>query len=293
MADTPFHDRDGYIWIDGEIKPWREVQVHFMTHALHYGTLVFEGERAYEGQIFKSFEHSQRLINSANIIHMDMPWSADEIEQIKREVMEANKLESAYVRAAAWRGSEQMGIDITGTLTHMAVAAWDWGSYFAPEIRETGITLGTSKWRKPAPDTAPVHSKCSGLYVLSTMAKYEAKQNGFTDALMLDYEGLVAESTGANLFAIKDGTLITPIADRFLNGLTRQTIIELAANLNIPVEEKRITPEELKDFEEIFVTGTAAEVTAVSKIDDIEYGVGPLTRKLQEAYEELVRTPKK
>lgn len=291
MPQIPFDDRNGYIWIDGEMKPWKEAKVHFLTHALHYGTQVFEGERAYSGQIFKSEEHSARLIKSAEIIYMPMHYSIDQIEEIKKEVLKANKLEDAYIRAAAWRGSEQMGIDVTGTETHMAVAAWDWGSYFDPELRQKGISLRTSNWRKPAPNMAPVHSKTASMYNLSAMAKLEAKNAGFTDALMHDFEGYVAELTGANLFAIQDGKIHTPIADRFLNGITRQTIIKLAQDLDIDVIERRIKPEEFSDFQEIFLTGTAAEVTAVGKIDDINYIVGPTTTKIRSAYEEMVRTP--
>jgi branched-chain amino acid aminotransferase len=284
MTKKPFHDRDGYIWMDGKMLPWREAQVHYLTHALHYGTHVFEGERAYNGHIFRSRDHSERLHKSAKIIHMPLQYSVDEIEEIKKEVMKANNLTNCYIRAGAWRGSEQMGIDVDGTLTHLAVSAWDWGSYFDPKIRETGISLKTSKYKKPAPDTAPTDSKCSGLYVLGTMAKFEAKQQGYTDALMHDFEGFVAESSGANFFVIKDGVIHTPIADRFLNGLTRQTVIELAKELNIPLEERRIKPVELSEFEEIFLTGSAAEITAVGKIDDMTYKVGPITKKLQDAY---------
>lgn len=289
MAGIPFDDRDGFIWMNGEMVPWREAKVHFLTHGLHYGTQVFEGERAYEGKIFRSVEHSERLLNSAKIIHMPMEYSVEQIEEIKQQVMEANGLTNAYIRAAAWRGSEQMGIDVDGSYTHVAVAAWDWGSYFDPALRETGIGLKTSQYKKPHPDTAPTESKCAGLYVLGTMAKYEAKQAGYSDALMHDYEGYVAESSGANLFVIKDGALITPIADRFLNGLTRQTVMDLANELGIPVEERRIKPEEMPDMDEVFITGTAAEITAVGKIDDTQYGVGEITKKLHEAYEARVR----
>ncbi|MCF8495905.1 MAG: branched-chain amino acid aminotransferase [Alphaproteobacteria bacterium] len=288
MAQTPYHDRDGFIWMDGKMLPWRDAKVHFLTHALHYGTQVFEGERAYDGKIFKSRQHSQRLINSAKILYMDMPVGVEEIEDIKYQVLKANGLDNAYVRAAAWRGSEQMGIDVAGTEIHVAVAAWDWGQYFSPG--DAGISLGTSRWRKPAPDTAPTNAKTASLYNLSCLAKFEAKQSGFADALMLDYEGFVAESTGANLFAVQDERLITPLADRFLNGLTRQTVIEIAAELDISVEQRRIKPEELSDFEEIFVTGSAAELTAVGKIDTHEYRVGPVTKKLQAAYSALVRS---
>lgn len=288
MATIPYDDRDGFIWMDGKMLPWREAKIHYLTHALHYGTQVFEGERAYNGQIFKSRAHSERLLNSAKIIHMDNPYTVDEIEDIKQEVLKANNLTNAYIRAAIWRGSEQMGIDTAGTKPHLAVAAWDWGSYFDPTVRDTGISLGSVRWAKPAPNTAPTASKCAGLYVLGTMAKAEAKQAGFTDAFMLDHEGYVAESSGANLFFVKDGALHTPIADRFLNGLTRQTIIELAAEQGIEVNERRIKPEELANFEEAFLTGTAAEVTAIGKIDAFAFTVGPTTRKLREAYENLV-----
>jgi branched-chain amino acid aminotransferase len=288
MTLTPFDDRDGYIWMDGKMLPWREAKVHYLTHALHYGTQVFEGERAYGGQIFKSTLHSERLIKSAGIIRMDMHYTAKEIDDIKREVLEANKLENAYVRAAAWRGAEQMGIDVTGTRTHMAVAAWEWGSYFDAKARETGISLKSTHWRKPAPDMAPTEAKTASLYNLSCIVKHEVKSQGYTDALMLDFEGYIAESTGANFFALRDGVLHTPIADRFLNGLTRQTVIQLAKDLGIPVEERRIRPEELESFDEVFLTGSAAELTAVGQIDERMYQVGPLTRKLRDAYSDLV-----
>ena len=283
----PFDDRDGYIWMDGKMLPWREAKVHYLTHALHYGTQVFEGERAYNGTIFKSRKHSERLLKSADIIHMEMPYSVDEIETAKAEVMKANNLENCYIRAAAWRGAEQMGIDVTGTKTHMAIAAWDWGSYFDPEIRKTGISLKSTDWRKPNPNSAPTEAKTASLYNLSCMVKYEVKKAGYTDALMLDHEGFVAESTGANFFGVKDGVLFTPIADRFLNGLTRQTVIEIAKDMGITVEEKRIKPEEIEGFEEIFLTGSAAEITPVGKIDDLTFKPGPVTDKLQTAYTAL------
>ena len=287
MAQIPYDDRDGYIWMDGKMLPWREAKVHFLTHALHYGTQVFEGERAYNGHIFKSRKHSERLLNSADVIHMKMNYTVDQLEDIKHEVLKANNLTNAYIRMAAWRGPE-MGIDIANTKTLLACAAWEWGSYFDPSVREKGISLGTSKWRKPAPNTAPTEAKTASLYNLGCIAKFEAKEAGFNDAFMLDHEGYVAESTGSNFFAVHDGRLLTPTADRFLNGLTRQTVMQLAKDLGIAVEERRIKPEELKNFQEIFVTGTAAELTAVGKIDAIEYTVGPVTRKLQDAYAALV-----
>jgi len=287
MALIPFDDRDGFIWMDGKMLPWREAKMHYLTHALHYGTQVFEGERAYNGKIFKCREHSERLINSASIIHMEMPYTAEEIDDIKYEVIKANNLENCYIRAAAWRGAEQMGIDVAGTKTHMAIAAWDWGSYFDPEVRKVGISLKSTQWRKPNPNSAPTASKTASLYNLSCMVKLEVKQAGYTDAFMLDHEGYVAESTGANIFLIKDGVIHTPIADRFLNGLTRQTVIALAQDMGLEVIERRIKPEEVSDFEEIFLTGSAAEITPVGKIDDLIFTPGPITAKLHDAYTAL------
>ena len=288
MVDIPFDDRDGFIWIDGEMVPWREAKVHFLTHALHYASSVFEGERVYNGKIFKSVEHSERLLNSANIIHMPMSIGVDELEQIKRDVLKANDLDNAYIRVAAWRGPEQMGIDVGGSKTHVGVAAWDWGKYFFSDGETHAISLMPSRWAKPAPHTAPTESKCAGLYALSGMAKKEAMDQGYTDALMLDYEGYVAESTGANLFLVKDGALHTPIADRFLNGITRQTVIGLAKDRGVEVIERRIKPEELGDFDGVFLTGTAAEITAVNKIgEDLRYDVDPLITQLHKDYEAL------
>ncbi|MGB0719086.1 MAG: branched-chain amino acid aminotransferase [Bdellovibrionales bacterium] len=290
MAIIPFDDRDGYIWMDGQMLPWREAKVHYLTHALHYGTQVFEGERAYNGKIFKSHEHSQRLLKSAEIIRMPMHYTAQQIDEIKYEVLKANGLDNAYIRAAAWRGAEQMGIDVAGTQTHLAVAAWDWGSYFDPEIRKIGISLKSTHWRKPNPNCAPTEAKTASLYNLSCIVKLECKEAGYNDALMLDYEGYVAESTGANIFLIRDGVIHTPIADRFLNGITRQTVIELAKEAGIEVQERRIKPEELESFEEIFLTGSAAEITPVGKIDDITFTPGPITAQLHDAYTALTHS---
>tara|TARA_X000001036_G_scaffold420411_1_gene441239 strand:- start:1086 stop:1961 length:876 start_codon:yes stop_codon:yes gene_type:complete len=289
MSIIPFDDRDGFIWLDGQLVPWREATTHFLTHSLHYGGLIFEGERAYNGKIFKSHEHSVRLHKSADLIYMDLDISTEDLCAAKYEVLKANNLENAYIRAAAWRGAEMMGIDIDGAKTHIAIAAWEWGSYFDPKIRETGISLKSTKWHKPSPDCAPVHAKTASLYNLSCIIKVEVKKSGYTDALMLDHEGFVAESTGANIFFGKGNKLTTPIADRFLNGITRQTIIELAKAEGIEVEERRIRPEEINDFDEVFLTGSAAEITAVGKIDDFIYQVGPLTKKLRDIYEKLVR----
>lgn len=285
-----FSDRDGLIWIDGKIVPWREANIHILTHGLHYASAVFEGERAYSGNIFKDKEHSDRLIRSAELIDMKMTMTSDEISKAKRDILDANKLTDAYIRPVAWRGSEQMGISAQATLTHVAIACWEWPSYFSPEMREKGISLQTSKWAAPMPNTAPTASKASCLYATHTMSKHAAEHDGFTDALMLDYRGYVAEATGANLFMVKDGQIKTPIPDCFLNGLTRQTVIALAKDLGLPLEEAHIKPEELMKADEVFLTGTAAEVTAVGKIDACEYKVGPITRQLRDAYESLVRS---
>ncbi len=289
MALIPFDDRDGMIWFDGKLVDWRSAKIHVINHGLHYGSAVFEGERAYEGKIFKSHEHSERLIRSANLIGMEMPWTANDIDAAKEEVLKANNLTDAYLRPVAWRGSEQMGIAARQTKTHMAIACWEWPSYFSPELREKGISLMTSKWKKPAPDTAPVTSKAAGLYMINTMSKHLAEENGYVDALMCDYRGYPVEATGANLFRVTGGVIRTPKADCFLNGITRLTVIDLAKQLGYPLEEDHITMDDLRTADEVFITGTAAEVTAIGKIDDVEYKVGPVTRALRDAYEALVR----
>lgn len=289
MSVLPFDDRDGFIWMDGKVYPWREAKIHVLSHGLHYASSVFEGERMYDGTIFKSREHSERFHKSAEILGMKVPYSVDELEEIKYEVCRLNGLNDAYVRPVAWRGGEQMGVSAKKTKTHVAVAAWAWGSYFSDEKRDKGISLKTAPWRRPAPDTAPTQSKAAGLYMICTMSKHQVEDAGFDDALMLDYRGYIAEASAANFFAIQDGKLLTPTPDCFLNGITRQTVIDLAKQLGIPFEERHLKPEELESFDEIFVTGTAAEVTAVGQIDDHHYTVGPVTRKLREAYENLVR----
>ncbi len=288
MSAIPFDERDGFIWINGDIVPWREAKVHVLSHGLHYASSVFEGERMYNGKIFKSREHSERFHKSANILGMEVPYSVDELEKIKYDVCKKNGLDSAYIRPVAWRGGEQMGVSAKLTKTHVAVAAWSWGAYFDDEKRDKGISLKTSQWRRPAANTAPTQSKAAGLYMICTMSKHAVEDAGFDDALMLDYRGYIAEASAANFFAVKDGTLITPTPDCFLNGITRQTIISLAKDMGVPFDERHIKPEELSDFQEIFVTGTAAEVTAVGQIDDHHYTVGSITRKLRAAYEELV-----
>lgn len=285
-----FSNRDGFVWMDGEIVPWRDAKIHVLSHGLHYASSVFEGERAYNGSIFLCQEHSERFIRSANLIDMKMPMSAEELNKAKYDILKANDLIDAYIRPVAWRGSEQLAISAQKTTTHVAIACWDWPSYFGEDAREKGIAIQTGKWRTPMPDTATTASKAAGIYATHTMAKHAAEANGYTDALMLDYRGLVAEATGANLFMVKDGAIKTPTPDCFLDGLTRQTIIKLAAEHNIPLEVCQIKPEELHDADEVFLTGTAAEITAVGKIDDTTYTVGPITRQLRDAYETLVRT---
>ncbi|MGH1403380.1 MAG: branched-chain amino acid aminotransferase [Alphaproteobacteria bacterium] len=289
MSFIPFDERDGFIWINGTMVPWRDAKVHVLSHGMHYASSVFEGERMYEGKIFKSLEHSERFHNSAEILGMKVPYSVDELESVKYEVCKANNLKDAYIRPVAWRGGEQMGVSAKQTKTHVAVAAWEWGTYFDAEKRDKGITLKTAQWRRPAADTAPCHSKAAGLYMICTMSKHAVEDEGFDDALMLDYRGYVAEASAANFFAVQDGVLITPTPDCFLNGITRQTVIDLAKSHGVTVEERHIKPEELGSFQEIFVTGTAAEVTAVGQIDEHHYTVGPVTKMLRDSYEKLVR----
>jgi len=289
-GDPAFDQRDGYIWLDGKLVDWKDAKVHVLTHALHYASAVFEGERMYNGKIFKCHEHSERLHKSAKILDMQVPVSADELDKIKYEVCEKNGLTNAYVRPIAWRGAEQMGVSAQSTKTHLAVAAWFWGTYFDAEKRDKGIVLKTAPWRRPPPTCAPTQSKAAGLYMISTLSKHTVEREGYDDALFLDHRGFVAEATGANLFAVRNGKLITPTPDCFLNGITRQTVIALAKENGISVEERHITPDELDSFDEIFLTGTAAEVTAVGKIDEHSYTVGPVTRKLRDLYEKLVRS---
>ena len=292
---TPFHEMDGWIWYDGKLVPWRDATLHVLTHALHYASCVFEGERVYGGEIFKLRAHTDRLIKSAKILGFDLPYSADEIDAACKETAKANNIDDGYVRPVAWRGSEQMGVSAPGTKIHVAIAVWPWPSYFSPDARTKGISMKTSSWRRPAPDTAPVHAKASGLYMICTMSKHQAEAAGFDDALMLDWKGRVAEGTGANIFVMfADGKINTPPPDCFLDGITRQTVIELAKKRGYEVVERHIEPTELKNAMEIFVTGTAAEVTPVGRIDDLTFTVGPITTSLIADYDQLVgRAPTK
>lgn len=284
MAVQPFDDRDGVIWMNGEFVPWRSARVHVLTHALHYAGAVFEGERAYGGEIFKLTEHSERLAESARILEFEVPYSVAEIDQACRETVAANKLSDCYVRPIAWRGSEQMGVSAQLTKIHMAVAAWDWGSYFPMEQRLKGIRIGLAKYRRPDPATAPAKAKAAGLYMICTIEKHRAERAGYADALMLDYRGRVAECTGANIFLIKDGVLHTPTPDCFLDGITRRTVIGLAKKRGYEIVERAIMPDELGSFSECFITGTAAEVTPVSEIAEFTFKPGKISETLLNDY---------
>jgi len=289
MAETlNFDDRNGWIWFDGKLVPWREANVHVLTHALHYASSVFEGQRAYGGVIFKLSQHSERLRRSAEILGFEIPWTVEEIDAACNEVVKANGFTDAYVRPVAWRGSEQMGVSPKGTKPHLAIAAWEWGKYFAPEIAAKGLRLDIAPWRRPAPYTAPVHSKAAGLYMIATLSKKHADERGYDDALMLDWRGQVAEATGANAFFVKDGALYTPTPDCFLNGITRQTVMDLARRRGVEVIERAIWPEELEGFQQMFITGSAAEVTFIQSAGPWNFEIGDLSRQLARDYDDLV-----
>ena len=288
MDERTFDDRDGWIWFDGKLVPWREANVHVLTHALHYASAVFEGQRAYGGTIFKLDEHSRRLRNSADILGYSLPWSVEQISAACNEVLKANGLTDAYVRPLAWRGSEQMGVSAQKTKPHLAIATWEWGKYFDPALAARGIRLDIAEWRRPAPYTAPTQSKASGLYMIATMSKHRAEDRGFHDALMFDWRGQVAEATGANAFFVRNGEIHTPTPDCFLDGITRRTVIDLARQRGIEVIERTIWPEELETFEQMFLTGSAAEVTFVGSAGPWNFEVGDLSRQLADDYEDLV-----
>ena len=286
---TAYDQREGVIWLNGELVPWNDAKVHLLTHALHYGSAVFEGMRAYDGEIFKLTEHNQRLHKSAEILDFEVPYSVAELDKAAREVLRANKLTDAYVRPIAWRGSEQMGVSAQKTRINVAIAAWDWGAYFDPAAREKGLKLTFAKYRRPDPATAPVHSKAAGLYMICTVEKHRAEREGFADAVMLDWRGQIAECTGANIFFVKDGVIYTPTPDCFLDGITRRTVIGLAKRRGWQVIEKAIMPEELSDYTECFITGTAAEVMPVGSIGEYNFTPGEITRTLMNDYAALVR----
>jgi len=286
-----YDDRDGQIWMDGELIDWRAANVHILTHALHYASSVFEGERAYNGKIFKSREHSERLKKSAEMVDFEIPWTVDQIEEAKAQVLAASGLSDAYVRAVAWRGAgEDMGVTSARNPVRLAIAAWEWGAYYYGDAKMKGAKLDISKWKRPSPETIPVHAKAAGLYMICTMSKHAAEAKGCSDALFMDYRGYVAEATGANIFFVKDGEVHTPKPDCFLNGITRQTVIEMLEERQVKVHERHIMPEEMEGFEQCWLTGTAAEVTPVGQIGDYSFEVGALTREIAEGYEALVRS---
>ncbi|MEL6372536.1 MAG: branched-chain amino acid aminotransferase [Pseudomonadota bacterium] len=280
MAAASYDRLEGVIWMNGNLVPWEQANVHVLTHGLHYASAVFEGERAYGGEIFELRAHTDRLIEGAGIMGFEIPYNADEIDQACREVVAANNLVDCYVRPVTWRGSEMMGVSAQKNRINLAIAAWDWGSYFDPAERLKGIKIAMAEYRRPDPACAPVKAKAAGLYMICTLSKHEAERRGFADALMLDYRGQVAECTGANVFFIKDGALHTPIPDCFLDGITRRTVIRLAKARGYDVIERVIMPDELSSFSECFVTGTAAEVTPVSQIEDVTYTPGEICATL-------------
>lgn len=282
----------GKIWFNGELIKWTDATTHVINQGLHYAASVFEGERAYAGVVFKEKEHHDRLIRSAQLLDFTVPYSADEITAAVRETVKANNMDYAYVRPVAWVGGDKMGISSVGNSVNVAIACWEM-KMFSEDLIQEGITMHTSKWRKPSPETAPCESKAAGLYMIGMMSKNEAERAGYNDALMLDYRGYVAEATGANLFMVKNGELFTPTPDCFLNGLTRQTVIGLAETLGINITVRHIMPEELKEADEVFITGTAAEVMPVKSIDEKIYGVGPISMKIRNAYMELVHAHQK
>ena len=288
--DGAYDDRDGKIWLDGKMVDWRDANVHILTHAMHYASSVFEGERCYNGKIFKGREHSERLRKSAQYLDFEISYSVDEIEAAKYEMLKANGWTDAYVRAVAWRGAgPDMGVSATRNPVRLAIAGWEWGNYYG-DAKMKGAKLDISKWKRPSPETIPVHAKAAGLYMICTTSKHAAEAKGCSDALFMDYRGYVAEATGANIFFVKDGEVHTPLADCFLNGLTRQTVIGMLKEKGLTVHERHIMPEELEGFEQCWLTGTAAEVTPVGQIGDYTFEVGALTREISEDYEKLVRS---
>ena len=287
MALVPFDDRDGFIWWDGALVPWRDAKLHVLTHGLHYASAVFEGERAYAGNIFRLRAHTDRLINSARILGFEIPYSAEQIDAACKETLRANNQTEAYVRPIAWRGSEMLAVSAQHTKIHLAIATWEWPSYFTDKM--AGISLGMAPWKRPAPDTAPTAAKATGLYMIGTLSKHKAEAEGHADALMLDWRGLVAESTGANIFFVRDGDIHTPTPDCFLDGITRRSVMALAKHRQIKVIERAIRPEELAGFSECFLVGTAAEVTPVRRIEGDAFSPGQISETLMKDYEALVR----
>jgi branched-chain amino acid aminotransferase len=290
MALIPFDDRDGMIWWDGELVPWRDARLHVLSHGLHYASAVFEGERAYGGHIFKLAAHTARLINSGRLLGFEIPYSASQIDAACNEVLAANHLTDAYIRPIAWRGAEQLSVSAQQTKIHLAIACWPWPNLFGAD-RMQGVTLGMAEWRRPHPQTAPTASKAAGLYMIGTLSKHAAEAQGFNDALMLTWDGLVGEATGANVFFVIDGKLHTPIPDCFLDGITRRTVIALARARQIEVVERHMKPEDIATASEVFLAGTAAEVTPVRRIGDLTFTPGTITQTLLRDYETLVQLP--
>lgn len=293
MSILPFDDRDGFIWMDGEMVAWRDAKTHVLTHGLHYASCVFEGERAYGGKIFKSREHSQRLHASAGLLGFDIPYSVEQLEAAKAEVLRLNNVVDGYVRPVAWRGSEMMAISAQATTIHVAIASWAWPSMYKADIKKNGIRMTMAEFKRPSPESAPTASKAAGLYMICTISKHKAEKAGFDDALMMDYRGYLAEATGANLFLVIDGEIHTPTADCFLDGITRRTVIQLAKDNGIAVHERHIMPAELARAQEVFLTGTAAEITPVSEVDGQKFVIGPVTNRLMDAYSAATRAHSK
>jgi branched-chain amino acid aminotransferase len=292
MSMIPFDDRDGFIWSDGRLIPWRDAKLHVLNHGLHYASCVFEGERAYNGSVFHLEDHNERLLNSAKILGFEVPASMDDLARATAEVISSNKIVDGYVRPIAWRGAEQMGVSAQVSKIHLAIAAWDWPAYFSPEARARGIRMQWAKWARPAPNTAPTQAKAAGLYMICTLSKHEAEAAGCDDALMLDWRGQIAEGTGANIFLVINGELHTPTPDCFLNGITRKTVISLAKKRGIKVVERAIMPEELAKADEVFLTGSAAEVTPVGEVigerGHYRFTPGTICRLMWEDYDRMV-----
>jgi len=289
MTGPAMDQREGWIWYNGEFVPWKQARLHVLTHGLHYASSVFEGQRAYGGEVFKLREHSERLVRSARYLDFDLPYSVDELDAACREVLKKNKLVDAYMRPFAWRGSEEMGVMARNNKVHVAIAAWEWPSYFSREERLRGARLTIAEWRRPDPATIPCKAKAAGLYMICTLSKHAAMDKGYSDAMMLDYRGLVAEATGANVFFHRNGELHTPTPDCFLDGITRQTVIALARGAGLKIVERQIRPEELGDFDECFLTGTAAEVTPVAEIEQYHYRPGQVCKLIVDRYEKEVQ----
>ena len=284
-------DRDGFIWLDGKLVPWRESRMHVLTHALHYGSAVFEGERIYDGRVFRLAAHSARLIRSARLLDYDLPWSREEIDEATRAVVTANKLPSGYIRPIAWRGSEVLGVSAIGTTVHLAIAPWAMEGRLSVQARDSGINVTMAKYRRPSPETAPGHAKVAGLYVICGIEKDRALKAGFDDALMLDWQGRIAETTGANIFLVIDGRLVTPTPHNFLDGITRRTVMGMARKRGWTVEERDVMPEELASASEVFLCGSAAEIVPVGSVDKRNYQAGPVAKTLMADFQKLVREP--